>query len=63
MGRDALGEFEHQLLLAILQHGGNSYTWRTAVRAADGPRKGFNPPPTVCIVTFYSSPLLRTMGG
>lgn len=26
MGRDALGEFEHQLLLAILQQGGESYS-------------------------------------
>ncbi|MGH7555852.1 MAG: PadR family transcriptional regulator [Longimicrobiales bacterium] len=26
MGRDSLGEFEHQLLLAILQHGGESYS-------------------------------------
>jgi DNA-binding PadR family transcriptional regulator len=26
MGRDSIGEFEHQLLLAILQHGGDSYS-------------------------------------
>jgi DNA-binding PadR family transcriptional regulator len=26
MGRDGLGEFEHQLLLAILQQGGESYS-------------------------------------
>ncbi len=26
MGRDSLGEFEHQLLLAILQQGGESYS-------------------------------------
>ncbi|MCI0434996.1 MAG: PadR family transcriptional regulator [Gemmatimonadetes bacterium] len=26
MGRDFLGEFEHQVLLAILQHGGESYS-------------------------------------
>ena len=26
MGRDSLGEFEHQILLAILQHGGESYS-------------------------------------
>lgn len=26
MGRDALGEFEHQILLAILQQGGESYS-------------------------------------
>jgi DNA-binding PadR family transcriptional regulator len=26
MGRDSLGEFEHQVLLAILRHGGESYS-------------------------------------
>jgi PadR family transcriptional regulator len=26
MGKDTLGEFEHQILLAILQHGGESYS-------------------------------------
>jgi len=26
MGRDSLGEFEHQILLAVLQHGGESYS-------------------------------------
>jgi DNA-binding PadR family transcriptional regulator len=26
VGRDALGEFEHQILLAILQQGGESYS-------------------------------------
>ncbi|MGH7501783.1 MAG: PadR family transcriptional regulator [Longimicrobiales bacterium] len=26
MGRDSLGEFEHQVLLAILQQGGESYS-------------------------------------
>lgn len=26
MGRDSIGEFEHQILLAILQHGGESYS-------------------------------------
>jgi DNA-binding PadR family transcriptional regulator len=26
MGRDSLGEFEHQVMLAILQHGGESYS-------------------------------------
>ncbi len=26
MGRDSLGEFEHQILLAILQQGGDSYS-------------------------------------
>jgi DNA-binding PadR family transcriptional regulator len=26
MGRDALGEFEHQVMLAILQQGGESYS-------------------------------------
>lgn len=26
MGRDSLGEFEHQILLAILQQGGESYS-------------------------------------
>jgi DNA-binding PadR family transcriptional regulator len=26
LGRDSLGEFEHQILLAILQHGGESYS-------------------------------------
>lgn len=26
MGRDQLGEFEHQVLLAVLRHGGESYS-------------------------------------
>lgn len=26
MGRDSLGEFEHQILLAVLQQGGESYS-------------------------------------
>lgn len=26
MGRDSLGEFEHQILLAIMQQGGDSYS-------------------------------------
>jgi len=26
MSRDSLGEFEHQVMLAILQHGGDSYS-------------------------------------
>jgi hypothetical protein len=26
MTRDSLGEFEHQILLAILRHGGDSYS-------------------------------------
>lgn len=26
MTRDSIGEFEHQILLAILQHGGDSYS-------------------------------------
>jgi DNA-binding PadR family transcriptional regulator len=26
MSRDALGEFEHQVMLAILQHGGETYS-------------------------------------
>jgi DNA-binding PadR family transcriptional regulator len=35
MGRDSLGEFEHQVLLAILQHGGESYSVPIVIELED----------------------------
>ena len=35
MGRDSLGEFEHQILLAILQQGGESYSVPIVVELED----------------------------